>query len=184
MTEIEKIELAKEYILKLANGISPLDDSLIKDDDIVNNVKLSRCFFFVGDILNQVLQNGGTKKIKEKTKIPFEITQEQLLNFQYSETPITVTELVKRIYDATGNSNMTGLTYKKVNQWLINAGMLEYNEEDKSKYPTEAGKMVGLSVRVGYSYHRVYKVVTFNIDAQRLILDNIEDIVDTEIKKA
>ena len=48
MTELEKIERAKMYMDKLANGINPIDDSVVPDEDIVNNVRLSRCFFFVG----------------------------------------------------------------------------------------------------------------------------------------
>ena len=46
MTELEKIEYAKSFIDKLANGINPLDDSPIPDNDIANNVRLSRCFFY------------------------------------------------------------------------------------------------------------------------------------------
>ena len=39
MTELEKIEYAKSFIDKLANGVNPIDDSLIPDDDVVNNVR-------------------------------------------------------------------------------------------------------------------------------------------------
>ena len=51
MTELEKIERAKMYMDKLANGIDPISGSEIPDDDIINNVRLSRCFFFVSDVL-------------------------------------------------------------------------------------------------------------------------------------
>ncbi|MBQ9769560.1 MAG: hypothetical protein IJW27_05085, partial [Clostridia bacterium] len=64
MTELEKIEYAKTFIDKLANGINPLDDSVINEEDIVNNVRLSRCFFFVSDILRQVIDNGGINNKK------------------------------------------------------------------------------------------------------------------------
>jgi len=47
MTENEKIQYAKAFIDKLARGINPLDDSFIRDDDIVNNVRISRCFFCI-----------------------------------------------------------------------------------------------------------------------------------------
>ena len=55
MTELEKIEYAKSFIDKLANGVNPLDNSVIPDGEIVNNVRLSRCFFYVSDILRQGL---------------------------------------------------------------------------------------------------------------------------------
>ncbi len=51
MTELEKIERAKTYMEKLANGINPLDDTEAPDEDIINQVRLSRCFFFVSDVL-------------------------------------------------------------------------------------------------------------------------------------
>ncbi len=47
MTEHEKIEYTKSFIDKLANGINPLDDMPIPENNIVNNVRLSRCFFYV-----------------------------------------------------------------------------------------------------------------------------------------
>lgn len=55
MTELEKIERAKMYMDKLANGINPIDDTMAPDDDLINNVRLSRCFFFVSDVLRQVM---------------------------------------------------------------------------------------------------------------------------------
>ena len=54
MTELEKIEYTKMFIDKLANGINPLDDTPIPENDIANNVRLSRCFFYVSDILRQI----------------------------------------------------------------------------------------------------------------------------------
>ena len=55
MTELEKLEYAKSFMDKLANGINPLDDTPIPDDDIANNVRLTRYFFYVSDILRQVI---------------------------------------------------------------------------------------------------------------------------------
>ena len=52
MTEIEKIADAKTFIDKLANGINPLDDTPIPEDDIVNNIRLSCCFFYVSEQAN------------------------------------------------------------------------------------------------------------------------------------
>lgn len=78
MTELEKIEYAKSFIDKLANGINPLDDSLVPDGDIVNNVRLSRCFFYVSDILRQVIENGSisVEKVVKQKKKPFSLNQE------------------------------------------------------------------------------------------------------------
>ena len=86
MTELEKIERAKMYMDKLANGINPIDDTMAPDDDLINNVRLSRCFFFVSDVLRQVIENGGTKTAvnKKPKKLPLEIPIEKRSQFAYS----------------------------------------------------------------------------------------------------
>ena len=38
MTELEKIQRAKMYIDKMANGINPITDEQTVDDDTLNNV--------------------------------------------------------------------------------------------------------------------------------------------------
>ena len=62
MTELEVMQRAKMYIDKLANGINPIDDTAVSENDVINNVRLSRCFFYVSEILRQVIENGGTTK--------------------------------------------------------------------------------------------------------------------------
>lgn len=70
MTELEKIKYTKIFIDKLANGINPIIDTAVKDDDVVNNVRVTRCFFYISDILRQIIENGGNKQ-KEKRENPF-----------------------------------------------------------------------------------------------------------------
>ena len=59
MTELEKIAYAKTYIEKLANGINPLTNQAVPDDDLINNVRISRCLFYVSDILRRIVENEG-----------------------------------------------------------------------------------------------------------------------------
>ena len=77
MTELEKIAYAKSFIDKLANGINPLDDTPIPDDDIANNVRLSRCFFYVSSILQKEID-------RERRIVPLEKKQEKLPFFFFS----------------------------------------------------------------------------------------------------
>ena len=86
MTELEKIAYAKYFIDKLANGINPLDNTPIPDEDIANNVRLSRCFFYVSSILQKEIDRERRKVSREKKseRLPFSITPEQLERFEYS----------------------------------------------------------------------------------------------------
>ena len=186
MTELEKIAYAKSFIDKLANGINPLDDTPIPDDDIANNVRLSRCFFYVSDILRQVYENGGVTKPKRASKIPFAVSLEQLEKFEYSAEPIPVSEIAKRIYAMADNENMEKVSYRQINQWLLNIGMLCLHDLDGKKpvkRPTKEGNKIGITIETRMGRYGEYQVVLYNEEAQRFILDNLEAVVATEAKK-
>ena len=187
MTELEKIAYAKSFIDKLANGINPLDDTPIPDDDIANNVRLSRCFFYVSDILRQVYENGGINRSRRAPKAPFSLSIEELKKFECSDEPLCVSDVVRRITAlAEKNSNMEKLSYKHIQQWLLNIGMLYLLDDGGSKpvkRPTEEGKKIGISVETRTGSRGEYQIVVYNEDAQRFILDNIEAVAATETKK-
>ena len=103
MTELETLERAKIYMEKLANGINPIDGSVIPDEDVVNNVRLSRCFFYVSDVLRQVIENGGVTPQKKSKKEPFLLTIEQREAFDFSAAPIPISEISKRINMLSAN---------------------------------------------------------------------------------
>lgn len=186
MTELEKIAYAKSFIDKLANGINPLDDTPIPDDDIANNVRLSRCFFYVSDILRQVYENGGVTKPTRIHKIPFSVSVEQLERFEYSSEPIPVSEIAKRIYAIADNENMEKVSYRQINQWLLNIGMLslhDFGGRKPVRRPTEEGNQIGITVETRMGRYGEYQVVLYHEEAQRFILDNLDAIVATEVKK-
>ena len=186
MTELEKIAYAKTFIDKLANGINPLDDTPIPEDDIVNNVRLSRCFFYVSDILRQVYENAGVTKQARASKVPFAVKMEQIEKFEYSSEPIPVTEIAKRIFAMVGNENMHRLSHRQINQWLLDIGMLylyDFGGRKPVKRPTEEGAQIGITVETRMGRYGEYQVVLYNEDAQRFILDNLEAVVATKVKK-
>lgn len=186
MTELEKIAYAKSFIDKLANGINPLDNTPIPDDDIANNVRLSRCFFYVSDILRQVYENGGVTKPARTPKIPFSVSVEQLERFEYSSDPIPVSEIAKRIYAMADNENMEKVCYRQINQWLLNIGMLylhDFGGRKPVKRPTEDGNQIGITVETRMGRYGEYQVVLYNEEAQRFILDNLDAVIATEAKK-
>ena len=70
------IERARMYVQKLANGVNPTDGSEVPDGDVVNDVRISRCLFFVADVLRQVLENGGAAPApKAEKKLPRRLQQ-------------------------------------------------------------------------------------------------------------
>lgn len=186
MTELEKIKRAKMYMDKLANGINPLDDIMVADDDIINNVRLSRCFFFISDVLEKVIKNGGiietsvcnSKNKKQSLKLSYET----LNSFEYSETPLTISDIAKRINSLYDTNIMLRLKTKSLTTWLLDIGMLkeENNEYGKTvKYPTDAGNEIGILKEQRASYNGgIYNLVLYNRMAQQFIIDNFEAIAE------
>ena len=189
MTELEKIAYAKSFIDKLANGINPLDDTAIPDGDIVNNIRLSRCFFYVSSILQKEIDRESKKEKREKKSrlIDFSITYEQLQNFEYSSKPISATVLAKKINQLVECENMRKLSYRQITGWLLNIGMLEYKDIGNGKMkrqPTSQGGEVGIVLEFWEKGPgRKYPVIMYSETAQRFILDNIDAVIATEVKK-
>lgn len=185
MTEIEKIEYAKSFIDKLANGINPIDDTAIKDDDVVNNVRLSRCFFYVSDILRQVIENGGITK-KKSGFLQFGLSGEQLSHFSYSDAPIAISEVAKRLNSLITDENMRKITHRDLNNWLLSIGMLcekTTYEGKTAKYPTEQGNGIGISTEIRVGQRGEYTVTVYNKEAQTFIVDNLEAVVALKYNK-
>ena len=185
MTEIEKIEYAKSFIDKLANGINPLDGSTIKEDDIVNNVRISRCFFFVSDILRQVIENRTTPPERAVTK-QFSLTADQLKRFAYSEQPIPISEIAKRINALIEDASMKKITHKDLTNWLISVGLLieTVNADGRTrKYPTEQGKAVGISTELRSGAAGTYSIIIYRKEAQALLIDHLDVITELKYSK-
>lgn len=186
MTELETMERAKMYMEKLANGINPIDDSVIPDEDVVNNVRLSRCFFYVADVLRQVIDNGGISAKTKTKKQRFNLPVEKRSEFAFSNEPITISEIVKRINQLNEGEDMSKLKHTEITDWLLSVGLLqnELNAEGKvTKRPTPQGESVGIALESRTGMNGTYFVVVYNLAAQHFILDNIDAVIDVSNAK-
>ena len=178
MTELEKIAYAKSFMDKLSKGVNPLDGTPIPANDIANNVRLSRCFAYVSEILGQVYENGGIGKV-EKT-IPFAVTAEQLRYFEYSQYGITASEIARRLSNVVKNPLMKSLSVQKLNQWLIEAGLLYESTDPQGKLrkmPTDKGHQLGIITEKKMGRDGEYIAILFDTRAQHFIIDNIHGII-------
>lgn len=185
MTELEKIAYAKSFIDKLANGINPIDNQPVAEYDVVNNVRLTGCFFYISDILRQIIENGGITPPKKKTKSSFGITQEQLAQYPYSERPISVSEIAKKINALVDTEQMKQLSYKQLTGWLLSINVLVEQPTENGKMkkrPTESGSQLGISIETRNGMNGEYQVVVYDKEAQAFIIDNIDAIISMESK--
>lgn len=186
MNEAEKIQRAKIYVDKLANGINPLTDENIPDNDIMNNVRLSRCMFYVSDILRQVIENGGVSKTKRLKKDNFYISFDEIQKFEFSDSPIPISEITNRINNLINLDTMKKLTYTHLTNWLMSIDMLQLeprSDGKSAKRPTPAGIDLGIITEIRTGTYGSYIAVLYNRNAQQFIIDNIDAAIKMMYQK-
>lgn len=187
MTENEKLQHAKSYMEELAAGINPLDGTELPEDDFLRSTHIQECFSVVLHVLDRVVENGGMSRLKPLFK-PFKITLKQIEKIDFSDDPITVSDLTRRINDATEPAKDSPLLrYSSVTYWLIEKGYLltEKSPDGRSiKTPTERGEEVGLTLDARTnSEGATYNVMAFTVAGQRFIAENVDAIVDSERRR-
>ena len=179
MTELETMQRAKMYLDKLAQGIDPITNQEIPEDSTLNNVRLARCFFYVSDVLGQVIANGGVigGKTKQQT---FTISAEQLARIRVSQEPVRVTQLIKMIGAVASDPRMKKLRTTVITDWLLEKGFMEKQTglDGKSiRVPNQSGLMLGLSTQVRQGQYGEYQAVLYNAAAQQFVLDHLPEML-------
>ena len=179
MTELETMQRAKMYMDKLAQGIDPITDQEIREDSVLNNVRLARCFFYVSDVLAKVIANGGTVG-QPVRNLEFFITQEQLARVQIMDYPVRITELTDALHQAAGDPLMKRPNAKKITDWLMEKGFMTQiiGADGKShRVPTDYGLRMGMSTRPRQTRDGEYQAVYYDRNMQKFLLDNLEAIL-------
>lgn len=183
MNELQKIAFAQDYIEKMANGINPLSGETVGDSDLVNNIHISRCLFYVSGILKDIVNNKGKYKAQLPERAPFSLSDEQAARFQFSETPIAVSEITKRLNSLIDPICVKELKNGVITNWLNEVEMLEeYTVNNKKKKrPSQNGLAMGISVEQRISKMGVpYEAVFYDLKAQHFIIDNIDAIIASQ----
>jgi len=182
MTEFEKLKRAQKYINMLANGTDPISEKELTNDSILNNVRLSRCFFFVDEILKKVIANGGEvgKRSSRSTPKIFVITEEQKDRIALSENEIYLSELVNRINAEIDESTSKKMQLSWISGWFVKKGFMDESFDEKGKRRrsvSEEGEKIGLRKELRQSMYGTYPVTLLDKDAQNFIIDNLEAIL-------
>ena len=182
MTDLEIMQHAKDYLDKLAKGIDPLTGREVPENDIINNVRISRCLFYVSDVLRQVIENGGVigAPAKRGELAPYALTFEARSRYAFGDWPLRVSQIAQRLNELVDLSTMQKLKTTSITKFLLQSGLL-FEEEGpsgkKSKCPTEAGWKLGISTQQRSGQNGDYTAVVYDQQAQQFILDNLDAII-------
>jgi hypothetical protein len=180
ITELDKLNRAKEYLDKLAEGLDPFTGGELAEDTVLNNVRLSRCFFYVSDVLRQVIANGGRVGRPQGPQKPFSITGEELARVNISDTPVSVSIFVKSVNDTVADTGRKRLSAVTVTNWLVKEGYLKAEETEPGKHKkvlTDRSASIGMSSETRESMRGTFEIMLYGPKAQRFLLDNMKNIL-------
>ncbi|MBR3554058.1 MAG: hypothetical protein IKN72_11835 [Clostridia bacterium] len=178
--DMKLLKRAKENIDALAEGIDPWNNVPIPSGEVVSQEKMVLCLKYVSSVLGEVLKNGGVQ-VEPSERDPFSPQKIDCSEYQYSEVPITISDVIKRI------NACRPITMRKVGtmpflKWMEEEGFLEKQtqEEIKSKthyLPGRRAAEIGITEEYRNSNSREYIAVLYSKTAQRFLLANLNSIV-------
>ena len=182
MNDLEKLKHAKAYIDKLAEGLDPISGEVLPTDTALNNVQLSRCFYFVSDVLRQVIENNGAIVRRERQKLvlpPFALPGDLRDKIEITETPTMIKHFTGRINDLIDENVMQKLKVTALTAWLSGKGYLceEIVNDKRRKRPTKTGEEIGIYSEYREGQYGGYLAILYNESAQRLLVDNLDEII-------
>ena len=175
--DLELLKHANNYIEKMANGINPLTDKKCNDNDIINNVRISRCLFYVSKVLDDVIKNNNKKRTSGS--IPFYMDNDTIKGYRITDEKLSISKVASRINELKTNDNMKNLKGSDICSWLVSIGLLkevEYNGK-KRKRPTDLGIESGISVEHVITNMSEYDLVVYDKNMQIFIIDNFESLL-------
>jgi len=175
-TELEKLERAKQYIKQLANGIDPISGRELPDDSALNQVRLSRCFFYVADVLGQTVV-----KEKKAAKIPMQpfVLPEDLRGRIPVEPNRMITHFMGDINALIDETIMSKLKVTAFTGWLTAQGYLREDmfNGKRRKVPTEKGRAAGITDEPRQGQFGSYTATIYDENVQRLMIAHLDEII-------
>ena len=191
MEKIDKIKMAKSFIDQLAMGRNPLDGSCIPEEEVVNQVRVSRCLFYVSSLLSEMIERENTPPPSEIESYPvkeakktFYLTEEQIQSFAVSEKPIAVKNFMKKL-NASRSADVSPVAKQRFQLWLTNLGILTSEVDENGKKTlrlTEFATELGMYTTQIVGAYGEYDCIYCPKDAQAYMIDNIYGLFELSKK--
>lgn len=182
MTDLELLRHARSYVIKLGNGVHPVTGEPLTEQNI-RDERLLKCYFYIADAIDSIISEREKPKTK-RIKQAFSLQGIDFTRFSYSNTPISISEFVKRVNTLKTDDQNKTLSYLPVREYLCKNGYLEKAKNDNGKdgfAPTEKGKSIGISLEHRTGANGPYNVVLYALNAQKFMIEHLPIIISTSI---
>jgi len=107
----------------------------------------------------------------------FYIYQEDLIRYEVSQKPLTISQLVEDLNKKYGQENMKKLRTDTITNYLNVMGYLVVDNKNR-KRPTQKGRLLGIEVGCIIDKEgKKHEVNLYNERAQKYILDNLYEMI-------
>ena len=187
VVDTKKLEIAIQYLQRIAEGHNPVNNIPVDDDSVIKNPNVVRCMLFIKEVLEEVKRNDGyigrrprTNRDSSKQEYPLEALKE----FRYSEDK-SVSRLVDQFNGLTDLTVFQKLTYKPIIAWLKQNGYLRDELDEgtgkKRTLVTEKGSEVGIKSELRKdSKGQEFVYITYGRTAQEFIVSNMDKILSLD----
>ena len=185
ITYIDKLYIMRDYANQLSQGIDPTSGISFPDDSIMNIKKIKNHNKEVCKLIDSIINNTSRHTTTESRKIRFLMLAEAKESFRYfEEYPVTISMLCYRINEYVMNG-MSKVRPMELTRGLTKLGYLEEispDGEKSFKVPTRRGLMIGISKeRRKNQYGNEYSVNLYDVQAQKFVITNIEEILNATV---
>lgn len=183
LTEKEKMQRAKFYMLKLANGFNPIDNTKL-NDSVLQNERLIKCFEYIAGVLDNNINSinppkTSAPKRKSGRKTPFSITQQQIQQIKILEKDCALSEIVTEINRVIDENTCKKITARNVNDWLVYMGYLQDSTDESGKLKrqvTPSSAQIGIQTKTFVGIRGEYQAVVHSPQSQRFIVEHLNEI--------
>lgn len=174
-----QLRITNDWMKCLAQGYDPRTGDFLEKDTVLHDVEFARCFYFVSEMIEELLSNHIV--IDRKRKIEeFYLTEEMKNTIKAIEDNVTISTFIEPYNRMIGELKMKKLQATKITNWLLKEGylMVETDERGKNyRVPSISGKDLGLSSEQRSGQYGTYEIVLYSKDAQQFLVNHMEEIV-------
>ena len=183
LTEKEKMQRARLYLLKLQKGVDPISGKPLEDDAVLNSERMKRFFDYLFEVLGrdlQALDAQERKPQKRSRRQPFYITDEELKRVRLPETDCMISEFVKAVNEAVNDDSRKRLGARAINAWLVDKGYLKNDTDEMNRTRrslTEKAAELGIYSRQGMGARGPYTIILHSKQSQDYLLAHLQEII-------
>lgn len=178
MNIVENTKRAKQYMESLAQGIDPISGSKIPPDSVLNQERLSRCFLYVADVLQTMIEQDPAPSPSSWDPL---LASGALEQFDYSAEPLSIGAFVRQLNSLRGSSAAKTFPANVVTSWLIHEGFLTAqagSDGEQALLPSRRGEVIGISAEAKKNDNGTsFTHILYNEAAQRFLVASLDRII-------